>query len=57
MNKKKNLDHEVVDIFEIYMNFKNNYLKVVSIIFSCLVISILLAHFQSKINLQKVRLL
>lgn len=48
MNKKKNLDHEVVNIFEIYMNFKNNYLKVISIIFSCLVISILLAHFQSK---------
>ena len=35
MNKKKNLDHEVVNIFEIYMNFKNNYLKVISIIFSC----------------------
>ena len=48
MNKKKYQDHELIDIFEIYINFKNNYLKVISIIFLCLLISFLYANFQSK---------
>ena len=48
MKKKKLLDHEVIDIFEIYRNFKSNYLKVIFIFFSCLIISLLYAQFQSK---------